>query len=690
MPLINDPDELSQGGETAVSDAVFTGSSGATTTITSAATELPAVTAGDFVEIRDHSTAGNNGLYEVTGSPTTGSVDLTKHATTGAVVNPVDAAAEAIRTFGTDANEKNVFFDTENNRIALFNGFGSVTVLDNEGVIGQVLYSFAKEEWRNDNDLIKFIFPMTAITPEQFEFNNGWNLVDEADASYTTGVGTESNSRQLLRSAGWDEVDSNGFITDSYFCWLTLGNIDFTDKQTGDRPYYFFSSQDSATFAVFAGPANESVQMVTSADLTGGGTIAFGSTSTFTRTVGSFVTDGFLVGDYILIQNAEDSANNGSFEITAVAALTITVSGTPFTVNADDTTVLAAIDRRQVSFTTRIRIFGNTYDQSTTGAIGVTTLTNQVYRFPLSESVDNVITDLAAANGQTVAQLLTDISTTPAAPYDDMAVGYFTTSFTRSGFNALGGDTPSAGDTQFGVLIEADSGSFAGGPPTAEEIYAFLQATIQEDNDINDPDSLITGEAGTVVNGLLADPLVALASTGNTLSTLGQSSNPAGGGTGVGIDNFDSNDTNRISQTDDDGDLRSFPFVAAGTINFNANLSTDTDAVYRMFFTNDDAGDNSGRDFGTIDAITVQDNTGPTDVEGSVPQAGGGSSVAFDYDYDGNDQRGAASTSTDVPITLVAIGLGTAQYVLATGTITRATGQTFSLVAALERNFSNP
>lgn len=686
MPLISDPDGLSQGGLTSPSDLAFTSSVTNTTTITGAAT-LPAVTAGDYIEIRDSPIAGNNGLYLVTGSPTTSSIDLTKQALTGSVVNPTDDTAQACRIFGTNADEKNVYFDTTNRLVTFLNGFGSTTVLDQNGVLFQSFYSFCKEEWRTDNDLIKFPFPLTAITPEQFEFNE-WKPVDEVESTISTT--NASNTRQLLRTGGWDEVDANGFVEDAYFCWLTLGNIDSVDKDTGDRPYYFFASQPSSTSAVFAGPANEAVLQVQRADLSGAGTVAFATSNTFTRTTGSFITDGFLVGDYLFVQNCEDTANNGSYEITNVAATTLTVSGTPFTINTDDTTVLAAIDRRPVPFTTRIRIFGNTYDQSTTSDIGVTSLSKQVFRFPLSESVDNVITDLAAANAQTVSQLLADISGTPVAPYNDMAVGYFSTDQDRSGFNAIGGDTPSPGDAQFGVIIEADSGSFGGGPPSAEEIYAFTQATIQEDNDINDPDGLITGEAGTVVNGLLADPLASLASTGNTITTLGQSSNPAGGGTGVAIDNFDNNDTNRISQTDGDGDIRTFPFVAAGSILFNANLSTDSSAVYRMFFANDDAGDNTGRDFGTINAITVQDNTGPTDIAGSVPQSVGGSSQAFDFDYDGNTQRGTGSDATDAPITIVAIGLSTAQYVVATGTITRNVGQTFSLVAALERNFSNP
>ena len=688
MPLINDPDGLSQGGETSVAATTFASQTGAQITITSA--NVPAVTVNDFIEIRDATDAANDGLYQVDTYNAGVSIVATKVSTTSSVTNPAnDAGSQTIRIFGTDANEKNCFIDTTNLRIAFLNGFGSTTVLDNEGVVGQALYSFLKEEWKNDNDLIKFLFPMTAITPEQFEFTGGWQLVDEADAS---GISTTepSNSRQLLRTAGWDEVDANGFISAAYFCLLTLGNIDFTDKTTGDKPYYFFASQSSATETTFAGPANEAVQMVERIDLSGAGTISITGTDTLSRTTGSWIADGVNVGDFVLLQNAEDSANNASWEVTAVTATDLTLSGT-LTNNADDTTVLVAIDRRPVTFTVRIRIFGKTYDQSTSVDIGVTTLVNQVNRFTLSEATDNVITDLATTEtGGNIATLLSNITGGVTAPYDDIAIGYYATAQDVSGFNAIGGDTPAPGTAQFGVIIDADTGGSAGGPPSAEQIYAFTQAYTQLTSNINDPDSLIGGEAAVSVIGQLAEPLTSLASTGNTISTLGQTSNPGGDGNGVAIINFDSNDTNRIQQVDNDGDTRTFPFVAAGSIQFNANLSTDTDAVYRMFFTNDDAGDNTGRDFGTIDAITVQDQSGPTDIAGAVPQSPGGSSVAFDYDYDGNTQRGSGSDGTDAPITIVAIGLSTAQYVVATGTITRSTGLTFSLVAALERNFSNP
>ena len=58
--------------------------------------------------------------------------------------------------------------------------------------------------------------------------------------------------------------------------------------------------------------------------------------------------------------------------------------------------------------------------------------------------------------------------------------------------------------------------------------------------------------------------------------------------------------------------------------------------------------------------------------------------------YDGNIQRGSGSSGVDAPVTVVAIGLTTGQYVKSTGTITKSTANTVSLVAALERNYSNP
>lgn len=56
MAIINDPDNLSQGAITNVTDAVFSAPTGAEVAIDSAGAGLPAVTVGMFFEIRNHST----------------------------------------------------------------------------------------------------------------------------------------------------------------------------------------------------------------------------------------------------------------------------------------------------------------------------------------------------------------------------------------------------------------------------------------------------------------------------------------------------------------------------------------------------------------------------------------------------------------------------------------------------------
>lgn len=661
MAQIIDPDGLSQGGETSVAATTFASPSGAQIVITSA--NVPAVTAGDYIEVRDATNANNDGLYVVDSTVASTSITATKQALTGAAVNPaLDAGSQTIRIFGTDANEKNVYFDTTNLLVTFLNSFGSTTVMSNDGVLGQAFYSFCKEEWKNDNDLIKFKFPMTAITPEQFEFNE-WKPVDEAESTIATTPA--SDTRSLLRTCGWDEVDVNGFIENQFFGWITLGNIDATDNA-----YFFWDSATVAadiTTAVFDQATNESVQSIARVDLSGAGTIAFvdggGGNDSLTRTTGSWITDGVLVGDSIFLQNAEDAGNNGSFVVLAVTATDLDVATASFTANADDTTVLVAIDHRSQVFTCRIRIFGKTYDQSSTTDIGVSTLTNQAYRFPLQEAADPVITDLSVTEAQANGSI---------APYNDMNITYYTVAETRDGFNL--GDTKS-----FGVIVDGDVSvgqEDGGGAATAEEIYAHTQAQIAGTTDID-------AGAGTQI-GQLADPLLNIASTGNTLSSLLQINSGLAGGNGVYVDTFASADKNRVQFQDNSDVTQDFPLTVVITLNYSQTLVDDTGAVFKMFFTNNDAGDDDGSDFGTINAIIVQDDT-LTDISGTVPSL----SAGFNYAYSANVQRGAGSGGTDAPVTIVAIGLATAQYVLATGTITN-TGLTASLVAALERNFSNP
>tara|TARA_R110000796_G_scaffold23554_1_gene67357 strand:+ start:962 stop:2278 length:1317 start_codon:yes stop_codon:yes gene_type:complete len=281
-------------------------------------------------------------------------------------------------------------------------------------------------------------------------------------------------------------------------------------------------------------------------------------------------------------------------------------------------------DKRSNTLTLYIRAQGKTYGSATSTSIGLTALNYIANRFPLAEASDSKV----AASDAT-------ISTT--APYTGMTITYG--AVTRS----IGGVS-----YNFDVVVDGNQG-------TAEQIYEFVQYSLRQNTDID-------AGAGSQI-GTLADSLMGFA--GEALSTT----------TGVYIDDFQTNDTNRISFTDTGGTVRTFPFVAAGTISFNTNLASDSSAIYRMFFT-------SG--FGSASALLVDDNSG-TDISGNI---GGSSTIPFDFDYDGNTQ-GGRTAGTDASVTVVAIGLDTAQYVSATATITRATGQNISLVAPLERNYDN-
>jgi hypothetical protein len=221
-----------------------------------------------------------------------------------------------------------------------------------------------------------------------------------------------------------------------------------------------------------------------------------------------------------------------------------------------------------------------------------------------------------------------------------------------------------------GGTVYAFNWKITGNGGGLDDIYQYIQHQLRQPTDIDFGSGTARGD--------ITDLLMSFASpTGTTLNLY--------------PDDLDTNDINNITLQDHSGVNRNFPFVAAGSLVFNTNLSTDTNAKFWLFFTNDDAGDNLGRDFGTKDAIIVKDASSPTplDIAGNVPQNASGSSVAFTYDYDNNVQRGASSAATTAPVTLVCIGLDTAQYVISTGSITRATGITISAVAALERNYLN-
>ena len=300
------------------------------------------------------------------------------------------------------------------------------------------------------------------------------------------------------------------------------------------------------------------------------------------------------------------------------------------------------LDVRASVLTAYVREQGKTYGQITTTDIGVPTLTYIAYRFPLSEGTDLKIDE-------------TDGNISTLTPYTNMGIEYFAAPQASGSF--LTSDL-SGGPYNFHVVINPATG-------TAQEVYNFIQWSLRQDVDIDDG-------VGNV-NGFLAEALAEY--VGDTFKTL----EIGVGGVALDADVLDSNDINGVVFVDDLSTERTFPFVAAGTLNFNPNLVGDSNPEFWMFFTT-----NVGGNFGTTNAIIVNDNGG-SPLEGVIP----GSSLVWDFDYDGNVQ-GGRTAAQDADVTVIAIGLDTGQYVSTTHTIGRSVGQSISLVAALERNYSNP
>jgi hypothetical protein len=475
------------------------------------------------------------------------------------ITDPDDIQYELAST-GT----KEMFVDLTNKKIKLVR----VGALSTDGITIKAVYSKLKDIWLAEAASIKYQFPMTPITDEQYEFKDGWNL-DK------TGTGSDFTPN-LIRTGGWAVKNTAGMTTEMWMGVITLGSV-----QAGGQVYYAQSGSDTAHNFNLTGAVNQAIQVLRDDD--GDGVYAEGS----------------------------------DFDYRGYCKLFL---------------------REQ----------GNVFATSQLSDIGVTgNVTYQVYRFPLADADDSKI-----ATADVGIDANSD-GTPDVAPYSGMSITWYGAAQPRT-INSV--------SRNFHVIVNGNSG-------TAEQIYEYVQWALRRNADIDAGAGTKTGKlTNELVRFVGSDLYTKLDSTG-----------------GVFIDNYQVADTNRVHFIDDTGTQRDNARVAALTINFGDNLVNDPSAIYRVFFTNDDAGNNAGADYGTAGAITVKDAAG-TDINGAVS---GAASVQKTYDIDNNVQRGAASAGSNVPITAVGIGLSTGQFVVGTGTISNATlTGTVSLVAALERNYT--
>lgn len=266
-----------------------------------------------------------------------------------------------------------------------------------------------------------------------------------------------------------------------------------------------------------------------------------------------------------------------------------------------------------------LREAGYTYDESSNVDIGYPTLTYKKYNFPITHAVDPGVT----------------VSDGTLAGYTGMSITWYASAQSFS----LGANGP----YNYHVVINGNGHTYS-------EIYSWVQYQLRQTFDI---------DAGTGNRTGSVTPALVLMD-GVTLKTRHQAEG------GVHVSNLAGSSLNNIGEYDDTNTLRTYPYVAAITLEFDSYLVAD--GVNAKFFLFDAA------TYGTAGATLLKDNNN-VDITGTIT----GASMSFGYNY-----------SADKAYVGVAIGKSNAKTAVATGTIGQNTANKATFVAGQERWYSNP
>lgn len=267
-----------------------------------------------------------------------------------------------------------------------------------------------------------------------------------------------------------------------------------------------------------------------------------------------------------------------------------------------------------------LREQGYTYDESSNTEIGYPSLTYKKYNFPITHIVDP---------GVTVSDVELDA-------YIGLSIQWYATAQSFS----LGTNGP----YNYHVVI-------TGNNKTYDQIYSWVQRQLRLTSDID-------AGAGNKT-GKVAPSLVFM--DGTTLKTKYQT-----GIGGIHISTPNAASLNNIQEADDTNTYRSYPYVAAITLEFDSYLVSDgINAKYWIF---------DAATYGTSGATLLQDNLG-NDMTGTIT----GASIAYGYNY-----------TADKNYVGVAVGTNNAKFALSSGTITQSTANKAVFVAGQERWYQNP
>ena len=553
----------------------------------------------------------------------------------------------------------NVFFNLSAKTIELIDtgGWASTNELldtnyNSGGVSIQVLYSFLKEQWKSDAELVKYAFPMEAITAEQFEFINGWVLTDF----------------KLIRDGGFAERDANGVVQKEYAGIITLGLID----DAAGQPYYAFSNDAVKTDFQYAGQVNEPILIFTE----GGVDDRELALTVFIRSAPTG-TSGNVTGWQFVQTSTSDIG------VTALATqayrfplaqapdpnVTLTVAEVEATGGVfDDMRIEYYTGVEPINDTGTVFNVGVVIDANTDDADTSPTLT-EIYQWVQNELRKS--TDINIAPGTETADVIGLLT-------DPLVVFVGATLKTLRQSDNKGVFIEGVGSTDLNNVEFIDNSD-------ASQKYPF-KVGVNLDFNVNildDPNSKYFLFYTTNTGGAFG--------TANTVAVTKDAGGAVSGDVHTAALSAVSY-AGALSGTSDGAlvaSLRTFTVTgAAWTVNQLVGKILSVD------------GTNSGKYYvlsNTATVITIRADGKIFDVDDATatwsliePNVNGGSTprVTFTYNYAGNVD-GGRTADTDADITLVALGLEKAQYAKAASSITKVNSVTVPVSNPLERNYDD-
>lgn len=521
------------------------------------------------------------------------------------------------------------------------------------GVSIQTLYSFLKEQWKSDTELVKYAFPMEAITAEQFEFINGWVLTDF----------------KLIRDGGFAERDAAGVVQKEYAGIISLGTL----ADGAAQPYFAFSDDVAKTDFQYAGQVNEPILIFTE----GGVDDRNKALTVFVRSAPTGVSGSVTGYQFVQTSTADIGVTRlatQAYRFPLAQAVDPNVTLTVAEVEAtggvfDDMRIEYYVGTQSITETGTTFSVGVVIDANTDDADTNPTLA-QIYQWVQNELRKS--TDINVSPGDVTADvigLLTDplvsfVGATLKTLQQSDGDGVFIEGVSPADLNNVEfvDNSNTSQKYPFKVGVNLDFNTNILDDPNSKY---FLFYTTNTGGDFGTANTVaVTKDAGGAVEGDVHTAALSSVSYAGALS-----------GTSDGA-------------------------IVASSRTFTVTGAAWTvDQLVGKILSVD--GTNSGKYYilsNTATVITIRADGKIFDVDDATatwsliePNVNGGSTprVTFTYNYAGNTD-GGRTQDTDADITLVALGLEKAQYAKAASSITKVNSVTVPVSNPLERNYDDP